>query len=708
MSRLLGRARGIRSLHGSASRRAGARGALLTGAVALLASGSVAAFQTGAQRGDPSSPPQDAPPAPQVPWPILLGYRALDVEQKIPVIDRVVLVQDEATYLDEISRWSTHAQWPVLIEDDRVAPRFIRAFKPAVVLRRLDRAAALPDDAAARRRAIEAAVTRAWDGDPATHAPLDAFKAVGLDPAGLVITSTSDPAWTAAVALAAGRGQMIGFIEGSWGHPSDIMDAATFTRLSRAVNELFRASGLAYESLGDSLDACTLCLTMAAKCVPTLDPAAQFRVPGAPPVDPRDPLAVTDCLGRHPDGRRYAFCGAIWGDAPRAAAMAMSSLFLPRESFTFINSYGESGDFAPFGVAAIQERHASRGYRITPMIGANATLRAWQRLGSSGLSTDVLFVNSSGDSVFFDMGVPGRTPPENRGSSLDIPPLNTPLALQFVHSFSLQAPGTPVTIGARWLDQGVYAYVGSVHEPFLAAFVPPRDVMERVTAGVPFIVAARHWEGPFAVPWRVMTIGDPLMTAVDPAAFKRRRLPPDSPEPGRHAADDGRELRSVHDLAADAMRACRSDPTPENFLRAFRELDRLADDSIVRGLWSIALAKGAGAESAAAALGALYRARDVEGFLEAFRIIPAPGAESLDMLWSLMTPRLNTLDSADDADLLARSARPLRPDVDLIRLAPAMARLRGSAAARAMLIREAQRTQVQEARQALQAAAAAY
>jgi len=682
----------------------------------VLASSLVAQAPSAAQAPRPGQAP-DAAQAPRpgqapngapMPWPVQMGLRALGVENKIPVLDRVVLVPDAATYLDEISRWSTEAQWPVLIEDDRFAPRFIRGFKPAMVLRRTEHAPELPADAAARRHAIEAAVTRAWHGDPATQSPLDAFKVVGLEPLGLVITSADDPAWVAAAALAAGRGQLVGWLDGAWGQPSDVLDAESFARLSRAVEALFRAAGVPFGELGDVLDAGTICMTTAAKCTPTLDPSAQFRAPGAPAVNPNEPLAVTDCLGRHPDGRRYAIVGSIWGDAPRAAAMAMSCLFLPRESFTFVNSYGESGDLGGFGVATIQQTFESQGFRISPMTGTSATLRAWQRLGAGGLSTDVLFVNSSGDCVSFDMGIPGQTSPDNKGSSLDVPPLNKPLALQFVHSFSLQFPNFDNTIGARWLDQGAYAYVGSVQEPFLSAFVPPQAVMERLAAGVPFIVAARHWQGPFAVPWRIMTIGDPLMTAIGPAQFKRRRLPVEAPEPAVHAGLAPRTLVSVRDLATESLRACQSDPSPENFRRAFVALDRLGDDAIAVNLWSIAVSKGAGAGVAREALGALFRVRDADAFLDAFRSVTAPDADALDMLWAMMTPRLGSLDSAELADLLARNARPLKPEVDLIRLAPAMARLRGSPAARAMLSRAAERTKDPQSQQALLTAAASY
>ena len=103
-----------------------------------------------AQAAAPAPPmPQAAGPAgqqapsdaQQIPWPITLGLRVVQVPMRVPVVNRVVIVPDESTYLDEISRWSLAGRWPVLIEDSFFTPMFVRAFKPESVVRR---AAAAP------------------------------------------------------------------------------------------------------------------------------------------------------------------------------------------------------------------------------------------------------------------------------------------------------------------------------------------------------------------------------------------------------------------------------------------------------------------------------------------------------------------------------------------------------------------------------------
>ena len=45
---------------------------------------------------------------------MFLGSRAAQMQRALPIVHQVVLVPDEATYLDEISRWSPEARWPVL------------------------------------------------------------------------------------------------------------------------------------------------------------------------------------------------------------------------------------------------------------------------------------------------------------------------------------------------------------------------------------------------------------------------------------------------------------------------------------------------------------------------------------------------------------------------------------------------------------------
>ena len=81
-----------------------------------------------------------------------------------------------------------------------------------------------------------------------------------------------------------------------------------------------------------------------------------------------------------------------------------------------------------------------------------------------------------------------------------------------IHSWSLQDPSNNQTVGGRWMNHGVYAYIGSSHEPMLGAFVPPAELTRRLTMLFRF-VAGRWWmvRAPSKT-WRINTLGDPLMT----------------------------------------------------------------------------------------------------------------------------------------------------------------------------------------------------
>src|SRR4028118_409618 len=73
--------------------------------------------------------------AKQEPWPVQTGLRAAIVRSKIPTVNRVVLVPDEATFLAAIQKWNLKGNWPILIEDDKYAPMFLQRFQPEEIVR---------------------------------------------------------------------------------------------------------------------------------------------------------------------------------------------------------------------------------------------------------------------------------------------------------------------------------------------------------------------------------------------------------------------------------------------------------------------------------------------------------------------------------------------------------------------------------------------
>ena len=645
-----------------------------------------------------------------LPWFMRLGQRVATVRNRMPSEDRVVLVPDEATFLDEIGKWRAGRSvldtdparrtlvqgcWPVLIEDDVYTPMFLRAFKPAKVIRRTEKAPPLAD-AEAVKKAVRKAIMDAWFIDQGSMGDDRArFAREDHVPAGLVAYAPDDPAFVAAAALGAAEGLIPVEIEGDFGTPNTPIDQARFSQLADAIRSAFAATGMEYRRLGDELDTLALCRVTAHRAVVELPADQRPSAPGMPAVNPADPVAVTDALCRNDDGSRYAVCGAIFGPAPRAAYMAMCSVFLPRTTLWCVDSYTEGPQFSSYGFAQVapvlkQTQLAHRIYQ-----GREADLDSWRAWLETGFECDMLFMNSSGNADFFDLGVPGGAAARNRGGPGDIPVLDRPLALSMIHSWSLMAPDERETIGGRWLDAGVYAYVGSVHEPFLPAFMPPSLQLERLINLTPFLVAARQFDGPFSKPWRVDTLGDPLMICGVPAGWKPpARLPPTPSVPGQEDA-----LARCRKLLA----ACKGDADGQASLLAMQELARLGKDDVAIQLWSLCEDKPWSARVAPYALAPLFTMRDPRGFMAAYGRTAAPTPRQRDMLWHLWGRRVSQLGDPAQLELLAGAVRKSWPSMDWERLRGPMTSAMSPQVVRSAMLRSAQGTANQQHRQALEA-----
>jgi len=614
------------------------------------------------------------------------------VEAKIPTLDRVVLVKDEASFLDEISHWRLEARWPVLIEDDILAPQFIRAFKPAQVVRRVEKAPNV-DDPAVLKAAIENAVSSAWNTATPKNSPLEAITAQTYTPPGIAIMDTSDPAWVAGVALAAGRGLVPVFIPGNFGGANDVLAADQFDKLSKAVDQCFVSTGLSYGQLGDALDGAVLCKTTAQKTILNVSDALRPSARGMPAINPADPVAVTDALCRNTDGSRYAFCGAMFGTSTYCAYAAMSSLFLSRNSIGAFNSY-QSADFAKYGFTELAQKLPESGYTTKIWTGTTAHILDWRQMLSHGFDCDVLFLNSSGNSDFFELGTPGKTPMKERAAPGDIPILSKPLVLHMIHSWSLTAPMSHASIGGRWLESGVYAYVGSVQEPYLPAFSPPAEIMARCVNFVPYLIASRVWEGPFALPWRVATLGDPFMLIQAPKSFtpSARKAPP-PPVPGQEEV-----LANCKKLLVQS----KEDKEGTASIAALRELIQLGEDKSATQFWSLCAVKSFAPRVAPFALEPLFRQRNAEQFLTAYRMVDQPTPRANDMLWQLWGDQLVEINDGDTILLFQKAVRSPWAVNDWRRLMPALSRIMSVDSARGELLKAAAKEQDLNQKKSLQ------
>jgi len=608
-------------------------------------------------------------------WAQRLGLRSIARERGAEIVDQVVLVPDAATYLAEVGRWTPDRRWPVLIEDDHQTPMFVRAFEPARVVRREPIGRSLPRGEELRR--VVAGMTyRTIGGHPSDDDDLetlirgidDQLQVMGDPPPGVILIVPDDPAWTAALALAAGRSLPIRWLPGRFGRPGSTLSVERLEELEREVARILDAMPWAWRALGDDIDAICVCGEMSVRA--SYD---QNRHRGGN----RNTTAVatTDMIGRLHDGSRAAFAGWIFGDEARAAFVAMSSLFLPRRSAMLFNGYGDDPPWSNYALTRPQTNLIEAGFDAVERSGETATVEYWERSLIGGWSHDLIFINSGGNADFFNVGR------SQRRNAPDIPVLNHPAAVHFVHSWSFRFPSDVGTVGGRFLAHGAYAFVASVEEPGLGAFMPPRATTPRLLSAVPFLVAMRWWP-PEAMsrPWRVATFGDPLMTIPPLEADARRRCdPPD---------DSVEDLRA---LARRLMARANAEKCPDALAEAMRTLRLLAEDALAARLYRAGRAGGfADARSARVAVKSFFTLADSDGFTDAWQEGEPEGFPYEDMAWHLLLPRLES-GRRDMALILESSLRGPRTDNDAIRLFRRLVEVSGRDDARAFMQRAIER-----------------
>lgn len=637
-------------------------------------------------QAEPARPPE--PPGRD--WQTGLGVRAATVEFRWPVVDRVVLVPDADTYLDEIAEWSPSGRWPVLFVDDHLAPMFIRRFAPAEVVLREPLTPRPAIDVPTR---VDRAVAHAWGARDVRLTPGEAFAARGHVPPGIVVASAQDPAWTAALALAAGRGQPIVWTDDDYGRPNRTLDLAGAERLRAFLAHAAAQSGQAWAGLGDAIDAVTVCRRMAGGVQAPMPIAIVQRMGGVDPRAIKPPFATTDWITRHDDGGRWAMCGWIFGDEGRAAYMAMCALFLPRDAVFALHTYESGKPWDEYDPAPIANDLRAKGFHVDVRGREQATPGAWTELLKTGIDADVIYMTSKGNARDFELAIgPKRTPG-------DVPVLRRPAMLCMVHSYSLAAPERLDTVGGRWLAHGVYAYAGSMDEPFVAAFVPGRDMFARCAALFPFLAATRQFPAhPLSVPWKVQTIGDPLLTLVAPENV------PERPRV-RVTKSKGREL---HEAVTQAWRTASETRSAEDYARAAELLGWLSDDERSSLFWGEARQQALEAVVAKPMLGMLYRAQRAEELRYAMSLVDDPDPIHLDMLWDLYGPLLPGRVHPEVIDLMLRCVRGPDVHVDLTRIAPYIVQLNGPGRLRDIVTRELDRTERRAVRRGLEQLLARY
>lgn len=567
----------------------------------------------------PESQPQqsqDAPPAfdlSKLPAPVLLGLRAETVRRSTPVVEDVVIVPSREAFVDALSRWTTNARFPILLDDDTPEAReniarFVRAFKPKRVLRWEGENVVWAQSIEAQRQIMADAVAKAWGADDFASLP-SAWNEVKFVPPGVVILSESDPLCLGGLALAAGRGQIPLWLtrDADSDLPAEFSGELTEEQASAFRAEIERQLdqvGLPWNELGDTIDVLTIAVTLPGRISSELG-----RSNRTSPI-----VALSDYLGRGADGDRYAFTGLLVGDEQQAAYASMCSLFLQPSKAWMFNGYKADGVFANYDPTPARQPLADAGIEPTIDVAPFSGVQHWRRRAMRGIDAGFIHVNSSGMARNFNLN-PGAA------TSAEIPVLNTPAIVHFVHSFSAQNVGDRRTIARRFLDHGAYAYVGSVDEPFLTAFQPPEQLLRRMFARAPLGAAARHDSAPI---WKINIYGDPLTSIGEPAP----RAEESADLPGATTLDsamrDALQSREFA-VAANALVLLGRDA---DAVRLYNAVRTNPDSSVPPAL-------------AEAAFSALFRTGDREALVHAASVIPARtmrNSPMQDMLWAALVP----------------------------------------------------------------------
>jgi hypothetical protein len=465
---------------------------------------------------------------------------------------------------------------------------------------------------------------------------------VGSAPPGVVVAREGDPAWVAAAALGAGRGQPVIWVEGGKRNVNGAMSDAEADELARQIEEGCEALGDPWRGIGDAIEAVTLCVNTPAR----LKKGDEH-------------FAVTDRIGRHGDGERWAWTGQIFGGEVQASYQAMCALFLPIEKAWLFDGYPGGEPWSEYDMTSAGRELERRGLEVTVIDEPTQSAAHWRTLSARALSTDLVMVNTRGPAEIFNLQ-PGPC------RAADVPLLDRPVAVHMVHSWSAVRPGARRTVGGRWIERGAYAYYGSTEEPFLQSFLTPLLVARRLYAPAPFSVAARR---PGQL-WKLAYFGDPLLTAGTAAGRIDKALP----------------LEGVEDLAEALPAQLRAGRYGES-ARALVLLGR--DSDLVR------LAEGvlkdqadSFAEMAPHVALAAFRERDRALVARAVGSLgeeEARAAGRQDALWFAYWPRLSGGLEAEVLRALAANIREGNEARDATELAPAMADVLGRDAALAML-----------------------
>ncbi|MFO0856322.1 MAG: hypothetical protein U0640_03065 [Phycisphaerales bacterium] len=606
-----------------------------------------------------AKPQQNAPVA--MPPALKLGDRIAQAQQKLKVIPDVVIVHDKASFLDALAAWSPSRRFPILIDDGspqaaEMIGQFVRGFSPTKVYTWTTGSGEAKKESGAATFAsvteveLRSAVNRAWDFAEDTTA--GGF-VVGLRdrksaPPGVVVLDLEDEAWVAGAALAAHRGQPV-IVQDLPRAVDGVFNVQQADELNKAIEDAAGGMGLEYSGAGDEVES----VTITANC------PAKIFTGGA------DELALSDRIGRPGKGvemsDRWAWCGQIFGSAPRAAYVAMSSIFLVPRSAWMFDGYPDEGVWGTYDLTKAGDELREHAWQVEVMDKPNQSSRDWRVRASRTVDAGLMMVNTKGNADFFDLET-GQCKPD------DVPFLDQPSILHIIHSWSARAPGNRDLLAGRWMERGVYCYIGSVHEPYLQAFLPGSNIVKRVLAGGTLAAAVRHDKRQV---WKIAYFGDPLIVL----------------HSGMTRTNEAMPLTGANDLLGDLREMLKG----ERFAEGFRTLVMCGKDNELSRLASAIVRDKPTSltpSSVELAILPMFREQKIDDLFAAYKLLDSVTAKRGDLrdaLWLAAYQRLSK-PTPELAQLLRANVRIPNIGRDAPAAASAIARSGdGDAAAKAWL-----------------------
>jgi len=404
----------------------------------------------------------------------------------------VYIVPDLETFLYTISRWDRDRQFPVFIGWTRFAEKFCDAYPDAAIVN-APKARYIQVDADTVLKALYAA----WGPETLydikkkiTAADIKKRLAkIGAAPRGIVLTRLGDQELAGGILLAAYHKQLLDFldvaVEKVRNEKGEMVEkgfsATDKEKIRETVIGKIRTWGYDYRGTGSGIDYITLAMNI------------PYTYQG---------LSLDDAINREePAGVSvYAYTGRLVDEnSGMALYQANCAAFLTAGKALLFDRWPANWNY---GMAEAQWNFL----KYIPAVlyePATASMERWRSLMRKGNVHDIVFIQSSGGAKNWQDGTVNDVPD------------SVPAIVYFSHSGSAANIHDINTIAGRWLYNGAYVYVGAMAEPQNRAFQKPALMSAAITEGNPLGMAFQRKETlmrRFAVPWRLVYIGDPLCT----------------------------------------------------------------------------------------------------------------------------------------------------------------------------------------------------